>query len=186
MSTEPVIGERIPPSLDEVSRELSLLGNAKGSVASLEAALNKDIRALQDDYAARIDPLTEEITERVAILVDFANNDLTPYLEPGKKSLVLRGGTIGHALSPASAEIADEKKALAWLRKKRWIETFTTRIYTRKIAKSKLLKNPDMALKIPGVTIGQTDDIVLKPHQLPVSIVIVGKRVRIKGKRQAT
>lgn len=176
--------ERTILTIEEVSGKLSELGSVRGKISMIKAAIDEKVRQLHAEHAEEIDGLTARDAELTAELVDFADNDIGPYLDGPKRTIKLRGGVIGHALTARVVEFTKTEEAIiAWLKKKRWLTIFTKVVRSHVLVNAKLTDNPDMARKIPGVEFVRYDNVVVDPVMQQAEIIAKPPRRRVKGKR---
>lgn len=135
--------------IETLLEELSVIDTTKRGV---EVEKDERIKAIVDEFAPKIDPLTTrhgELMEQLAQL--FVENE-SWLTSSDNKTAVFRSGTMKSHTSPGALIVDDEELAIDYLRKKHILRAFTRRAKLT-LDKVRLKKHPELVAKIPGVWI---------------------------------
>lgn len=152
----------VPDDDDGCDDFIRLIGDAQAARDKLQADLDTEVRAVKARYEALQKPHVAEIeslSQGVHIYCTAHRKRLTG---DGKtKTFTFGAGAISWRMRPARVNLRGVEKVLAFLMADRKLARFL-RVKTE-IDKEALLKEPEAAAAIPGVSIGQGEDFVIKP-----------------------
>ncbi len=143
MTTPAEIAERFEGMLSELS-------DTDTECRHLQAEKDERIKAITDEYAPLIDPLTQRRAELMEQVAEHFVQHEDVLLSAESKSVVLRSGTISSRTSPGVLQVEDEAVAIESLRRLHKLRAFT-REGKRTLNKVELKKYPNLIIKIPGI-----------------------------------
>lgn len=164
----------IPQSIEEVSNCIAKVGRHQREFEQVQIKLNEDIeqiktQALKNSRSHQ--EAVEELFEKIFIYAEKHRDELT---ERGKKKTVhFPTGEISWRLTPPSVLLKNVKEVLE-LCKKLNLERFIR--VKEEVNKEAILKEPEVAQKIRGVTISQKEEFVVKPSETEIEIPRVTKK----------
>lgn len=165
----------------EIEAKLSELAEVDTQLRELEVTKDQEIKRIVDEYAPRIDPLTERreglMTELATLYVDNESVLTTGH----GKTAVFRSGVLSSRSSQGSLVVDDEGAAMKYLRKHGLLRRFT-RMGKRTIDKAALKKHPEVVEKIPGMSIDTPEHLHIKLVRTKIELkqLLLPFRVRTK------
>jgi len=158
----------IPKSLEEAAEYISRIGEEQREINGIQNRLNEKVEKLKSQAMAETSQREATISELVEGLFIFAESHRNKLTEEGKKKTIeLPTGIFGWRITPPAVSLKNVKEVLTELIKrglKRFIRT------KQEVDKEAMLKEPELAKNIKGVTISQREEFVVKPAELEVEI----------------
>lgn len=155
---------QVPAHLGEADEFLRLIQELELENEQNRLQLAAEIAAITEPYLRGFERNTELIERYMEGLYRYAQANKETLTESGKtKTVQLPSGALLWRTTPPKVSIKDEDAVLAELQR-RHLEQFIRR--TPEINKDKMLKNPTLAGSVTGVSITQTEEFVIKPHQI--------------------
>lgn len=158
----------VPRSLDEAAKFLAQIGEAQRATDEIQSGLNTKVDKLKTQAMADVEPHREQITQLVEGLFAYAEAHRDELTEHGKRKTVeVPTGTFGWRMTPPAVKLRDIEailESLKSLKLKRFIRT------KEEVDKEAMLKEPDVAKTVKGVSITQHEEFVAKPAELEVEI----------------
>ena len=159
----------VPQDLNEVTQFIALIGGRQRAVNEIELDLNTKVEDLKAEAITETKPHQEKISQLVEGLFVYAEAHRNELTDGGKhKTVEVPTGTFGWRMTPLSVSLRDAKsilKSLKSLGLKRFIRI------KEEINKEAMLKEPEIAKKVEGVTINQHEEFIVKPDKLEVEII---------------
>ncbi|MBU2219656.1 host-nuclease inhibitor Gam family protein [Patescibacteria group bacterium] len=160
----------VPKSLDEAAQFLAQIGKEQRATDEIKSGLNAEVDELKAKAMADSEPHQEKVSRLVEGLFAFAEAHRDELTENGKRKTVeVPTGTFGWRMTPPAVKLRDVEAILENLKSlklKRFIRT------KEEVDKEAMLKEPDVAKTVKGVSISQHEDFVAKPSELEVEIAI--------------
>lgn len=157
----------VPRDAAEADAFLAEIGAHVRSAELVQAALDEQVAALKTKAEAEAAPLNARIAALTKGLQVWAEANRESLCVGGRKTVALSSGEIGWRLRPPSVRIASigaVMEALRSLGLGRFIRT------KEEIDKQALLAEPQVAVNVPGVSIGsQGEDFFVQPVALPLA-----------------
>ena len=158
----------VPKNLDEAARFLAQIGKEQRATDEIKSGLNAAVDKLKVEAMAADEPHQEKVLQLVEGLFAFAEAHRDELTDGGKRKTVeVPTGTFGWRMTPPSVKLRDVEsilESLKSLKLKRFIRT------KEEIDKEAMLKEPETAKTVKGVSIGQHEEFVAKPAELEVEI----------------
>ena len=158
----------VPKSLDEAAQFLAQIGKEQRAVDKIQSDLNAKVDALKVTAMAGAEPHQQKVTQLVEGLFAFAETHREKLTDGGKRKTVeVPTGTFGWRMTPPAVSLRGVEailESLKSLKLKRFIRI------KEEVDKDALLKEPDVAKTIKGVSITQHEDFIAKPSELEVEI----------------
>lgn len=158
----------VPKSLDEAARFLAQIGQEQRAADKIRAGLNTAVEKLKAKAMADDKPHEEKISQLVEGLFAYAEAHRDELTDGGKhKTVEVPTGIFGWRMTPPAVSLRDVGsilESLKSLKLERFIRT------KEEVDKEAMLKEPDVAKKVRGVSIGQHEEFVAKPAELAVEI----------------
>ena len=154
----------VPQSATEASTMLADLGAEQRDLAVIQAALDEAVAAAKAKAEADAAPVKTRIAAMERGLEIWATANRQALTDGGKtKTITLPAGTLAWRAAPPSVSIKGVREVLGWLVAEGG--DFAGFLRTKaEIDKEAMLKDPALAAKVPGVTIGSTGEaFVVEP-----------------------
>ena len=169
----------VPQNLDEAAKFLRSIGQEQRKIDGIQSTLNQEIDVLQSKLMDDAKPHEEKISQLVEGLFAFAESNRDKLTDSGKhKSVELPTGLFGWRMTPPAVSLRDVESVLAILKSfglKRFIRTIPEK---EEVNKEAMLKEPDIAETVKGVSISQREEFIVKPMELKVEIVSDIKKLK--------
>lgn len=160
---------RIPASLAEVDNTISQMSALRRQVDAIKAEHNERVEELRAEALAKTKALQEQEFELLESLYLFAQANRSLVTNDGqRKSMRTPAGQFGWRMSPWSVTVRSAERALAFLKERSLVQFIRTK---EEVDKRELLKEPDLAQTIPGVSVTQREEFFVKPLELEVEFV---------------
>ncbi|MBU2109661.1 host-nuclease inhibitor Gam family protein [Patescibacteria group bacterium] len=158
----------VPKSLDEAAEFLAQMGKEQRATDVIQSGLNAEVDRLKAKAMAGAKPHQDKISQLVEGLFAFAEAHRDELTDHGKRKTVeVPTGTFGWRMTPLSVSLRDAESILKSLRSlglQRFIRI------KEEVSKEAMLKEPDVAKTVKGVSISQREEFVAKPAELEVEI----------------
>lgn len=159
----------VPKSLEEAAEFLSLVGQEKRKIEKIQSILNEKIEEWKSKAMVEVKSYDEKISQLVEGLFAFAESNREKLTDGGKRKTVeVPTGTFGWRMTPPAVSLRDVEsilESLKSLKLKRFIRI------KEEVDKEAMLKEPDVAKTVKGVSITQREEFVVKPTEIQVEIV---------------
>lgn len=159
---------RAPTSVGELREFVRYVGINKRKLDAIQTKLNEKIEQLKAQAIVNSLPHQEEIDRLFDGIYIFAESHRDELTEKGKKKTVnLPTGDILWRLTPPAVSLKNVKRIIELCkscRLKRFIRT------KEEVDKEAMLKEPERAKEIKGVTISQKEEFVVKPSEIEIEI----------------
>ncbi len=166
----------VPKNLNEATQFLAQIGKEQRATEKIQSGLNTAVDKLKAEAMANDEPHQKTISALVEGLFAFAEAHRDELTDHGKRKTVeVPTGTFGWRMTPPAVSLRDVKAILESLKSlnlKRFIRT------NEEVDKEAMLKEPEVAGKVKGVTIGQHEDFIAKPAELEVEIAIHADKLK--------
>ena len=160
----------VPKSLNEAAQFLAQIGEEQRATNKIQSSLNAKVDELKAKAMVNDEPHQKKISELVEGLFAFAEAHRDELTDHGKRKTVeVPTGTFGWRMTPPSVKLRDVEsilESLKALKLKRFIRI------KEEVDKEAMLKEPETAKTVKGVSISQREEFVAKPAVLEVEIVI--------------
>ena len=158
----------VPKSLDEAAQFLAQIGQEQRATDKIQSGLNTAVDKLKTQAMTDAEPHQKKVSQLVEGLFAYAEAHRDELTDGGKRKTVeVPTGTFGWRMTPPAVSLRDIEsilKSLKSLKLKRFIRT------KEEVDKEAMLKEPDVAKTVKGVSIGQREEFVAKPAVLEVEI----------------
>jgi len=159
----------VPNDLDEAAEYPKLIAQEHRKIEAIKATLNGKVEELEAKAGEEAKPHSEKIDELVEGLFVFAEGRREELTEEGKvKTVKLPTGFFGWRSTPPAVSLKNIKAVLKKLKElglKRFIRI------KEEPDKEAMLKEPEVAKSVKGVSITQYEEFFIKPLELEVEIV---------------
>ena len=159
----------VPKNLNEAAQFLAEIGQEQRATDEIRSNLNAKVDELKAEAIADDEPHQKKISELVEGLFAFAEGHRNELTDGGKRKTVeVPTGTFGWRMTPPAVSLRAVKsvlKSLKSLKLKRFIRT------KEEVDKEAMLKEPETAKTVQGVSISQHEEFVAKPAVLEVEII---------------
>lgn len=141
----------VPQTRDEADRMLARLGELQRDMKLREMAMAESIAAIKGEVETAVQPLHQEATEILQGLEIWATANRHVLTDGGRtKTVMLPAGSLLWRQAPNSVSIKGAEAVIAYLQAEGPPDFLRTKV---EIDKEAMLKAPDVARAIPGVTI---------------------------------
>lgn len=153
----------VPQSKDQANEFISDIGRMQRERERLQADMNDQISVIKEKFEAEAIPLGEKIRQMTAGVQVWCEANRAMLTEEGKrKHAVLASGKVSWRTRPPRVVLRGKEaiiEALNVLGLKRFLRV------SEDVNKEAMLADPEAARQVPGVTIVQTEDFVVTPHE---------------------
>lgn len=168
----------VPKSLGEAAQFLAQIGEEQRATNEIQSGFNAAVDKLKTEAMSAVEPHQRKVSELVEGLFGFAEANRVGLTDGGKRKTVeVPTGTFSWRMTPPAVHFTKVKDVLAALKKmklKRFIRV------KEEPDKEAMLKEPEVAKSIKGITITQHEEFVVKPAELGVEVVTqVGKLKKV-------
>lgn len=158
----------VPKSLDEAAEFLAQIGEEQRATDKIRSDINTKVDKLKAKAMADVKPYQEKISQLVEGLFAYAEAHRDELTDGGKRKTVeVPTGTFGWRMTPSAVSLRDVEsilKSLKSLGLERFIRT------KEEVDKEAMLKEPDVASTVKGVSVSQREEFIAKPTELEVEI----------------
>jgi len=158
----------VPKNLDEAAQFLTQIGEEQRATDKIRLDLNTAVDELRTQAMTEVEPCQKKISQLVEGLFAYAEAHRDELTDGGKRKTVeVPTGWFGWRMTPPAVSLRDVKsilESLKSLKLKRFIRT------KEEIDKDAMLKEPNLAITVKGVSISQHEEFVAKPAELEVEI----------------
>lgn len=168
----------VPQNLDESAKFLSKIGEEKRKVNNIQSDFNAEVERLKKKAMANTKTHDEKISQLVEGLFAYAQSHRSELTNSGKyKTVNLPTGTFEWRLTRPKVSLKNVKSILEAL-KELGLKRFIRKTVTEEVNKEKMLKEPNVAEKVEGVSITQHEEFIVKPAELKVEIPFKVKKLQ--------
>jgi len=158
----------VPQNLDEAAKFLSFIGQEQRKIESIQTALNEEIEELKNKTITKSKPYQEKISQLVEGLFAFAQSHRDELTDKDKRKTVdLTVGWFGWRMTPPAVSIRNIKSVLKRI-KELGLKQFIR--IKEEPNKEAMLREPEKAKMVKGISIKQHEEFVVKPTELKVEI----------------
>ena len=158
----------VPKSLDEAAQFLAQIGQEQRATDKIRSGLNTKVDELKAKAMVDDEPHQEKISQLVEGLFAYAEAHRDELTDGGKRKTVeVPTGIFGWRMTPPAVLLRGVESILESLKSlglKRFIRI------KEEIDKEAMLKEPDVAKTVKGVSISQHEDFIAKPAELEIEI----------------
>lgn len=158
----------VPKSLDEAAQFLTQIGEEQRAIDKTQLRFNAAVDKLKTKAMIDVEPHQKKVSQLVEGLFAYAEAHRDELTHGGqRKTVEVPTGLFGWRMTPPSVLLRDVKsilKSLKSLGLKRFIRT------KEEIDKEAMLKEPEVAKTVKGVSISQHEEFIAKPAELEVEI----------------
>ena len=166
----------VPKNLNEAAQFLAEIGQEQRATDKIRSILNAKVDELKAKAMADDEPHQKKISQLVEGLFAFAEAHRDELTDGGKRKTVeVPTGTFGWRMTPPSVKLRDVEsilESLKALKLKRFIRT------KEEVDKEAMLKEPETAKTVKGVSISQHEEFVAKPAELEVEIATLVDKLK--------
>lgn len=158
----------VPKSLEEVTEFIGEIGKNQRKIDQIQIRANNQIERVKSQAIKNSLPFQEEIDRLFEGVYIFAERHRDTLTEEGKKkTAVFPTGEVSWRMTPPAVSLRDVERVKK-LCKSLGLERFIR--IKEEVDKKAMLKEPDVAAKIEGVTISQKEEFVVKPAETEIEI----------------
>jgi len=158
----------IPASLKEAAEFIGRVGKEQREIDRIQNELNEEVEKLKSKSMSETQVRNENISQLVEGLFIFAESHRNELTEDGKKKTVeVPTGIFAWRMTPPAVSLKNVKQILKELVKRRLKQFIRVK---REVDKEAMLKEPELAVSVKGVSIGQYEEFMVKPAELEVEI----------------
>lgn len=168
----------IPKSTEEISEFIRKIGEHQREIDKIQTKLNNQVERIKAQAITDSSSHQETIDQLFEGIYIFAQTHRDELTEKGKKKTIqFPTGEAQWRLNPPAVTIAPQnvKKVIA-LCKSMELERFIR--VKEEVNREEMLKEPEVAGKIKGVTIGQKEEFVVKPSEIEIEIARDTKKLQ--------
>jgi len=158
----------IPASLEEAAEFVGRIGKEQREIDRIQNKLNEAVEKLKSKSMSESQVRNENISQLVEGLFIFAEShrkELTK--NEKKKTIEFPTGIFGWRMTPPAVSLKNVKQILKELMKRKLKQFIRVK---REVDKEAMMKEPELAASIKGVTIGQHEEFMVKPAELELEI----------------
>ncbi len=172
----------MPHNLGEAAKFLAKIGEEKRKIDAINLNLNDAVNELKTSAIVDVKPHQKKVDDLMSGLFAFAEANRKELTNNGRsKSVRLLTGFFGWRMTPKSVSLRNVKAILEELKSlklKRFIRI------KKEVDKEAMLRDPDKAETIKGVSINQHEEFVVKPDELEIEVTEKADRLKKITKRK--
>ncbi len=159
----------VPRNLDEVTRFVAEIGEAKRVIEEIQAALDQGVTTLKENASGKVTPHEERIQELLEGLYVFAEANRDTLTEGGKRKTVdVQTGCFGWRVARPSVWVGNNTKAVAALKNLGLDELVRT---IEEVNKEAILESPDKVKDVKGIKVRRDEEFFFtKPLTLKLEV----------------
>ena len=158
----------IPGSLQEAAEFVGRIGKEQREIDRIQNELNEAVEKLKSKPMSETQIRNENISQLVEGLFIFAESHRKELTEAEKKRTVeFPTGIFGWRMTPPAVSLKNVKQILKELMKRKLKQFIRVK---REVDKEAMLREPELAESVKGVSIGQREEFVVKPAELELEI----------------
>lgn len=158
----------IPGSLEEAAEFIGRIGKEQREIYQIQTDFNVAVEKLKGQAVLMTTPHERNISQLFEGLFVFGQSHRDELTESGKRKTVdLPTGIFGWHMTRPSVSLKNVKQILKELTKRRLKQFIRVK---REVDKEAMLKEPELATSVKGVSIGQQEEFMVKPAELEVEI----------------
>lgn len=161
-----------PMSRAEAEASIKTIGEKQQQIKRIEADLNDKINELKAQAQESITPLNEAIQAEFQGLHVYAEANRKTLLTGRSKTVKLGAGDMGWRTNPPKCHIRGQDAVVEALERQGHPEAVRIR---KEVNKDAVLNDPEKYRDIKGITIKQTEEFYVKPHETELERVEVVK-----------
>lgn len=163
----------VPKDLAEAAAFIHNIGATTRQIDEINTGLNEKIESLKHEAMKKVAPLSKQQDDLLEGLHTFAESRREDLTEGGKKKTVdLPTGSMSWRFTPPAVSLKDVEKVKKEIAKLTLVRFLRTKV---EVDKEALLREPEVAKKIKGITISQKEEFVVKPSETDAEIRITVK-----------
>lgn len=156
----------VPQSAEQAAEMLAEIGQKQRFISHLQTELDGTVARMKATTEELATPAKERIAELTRGLEIWASANRQALTLGRSKTITLATGVLRWRQSPPAVKLTKPAEVLAVIRELGLHGFLRTK---QEIDKEALLKAPDQALKIPGVTITQAEAFEVEPTKLDLA-----------------
>lgn len=158
----------VPRDLNEAAKFLLQIGKEERTINAIQSEFNAEVDKLKSKAMTNVKPHQIKEMQLIQGLFAFAESHRHELTKDGKlKTVKLPTGNFSWRLNPPSVSLSNVKSILKILKEKGLKHFIRTK---EEINKEAMLKEPDIAKEIKGVSIKQDEYFIVVPAELEVEI----------------
>lgn len=166
----------IPATLEEAAQFVELLAKRQSLIVTLEELHSRAMLNLQKEAAERVGPIEEQIKLLLDGLFVFAETHRGELTRGGRrKTARLPTGELLWRMTPPLVRVRNAKAVLKLLEQKGLRSLIRVK---KSVDKTAILKNPKRVAFIPGVTIEQHEEFVVKPARFALQLSVDTRKLK--------
>ena len=168
----------VPRDLSEAAQFLAEIGKEQRVIDKIQLSINARVEELKVKAINNVKPRQNRISQLMEGLFAYAEANRDELTENGKiKTIKAPTGVFGWRMTPPAVFLRNVKAIIANL-KLLGLEQFIR--VKEEIDKKAMLKEPEVAKKIKGVSISQYEEFVVKPTELEIEIAAQTNKLKRK------
>lgn len=158
----------VPSSDREVAEFIQAIGVHQRTIDQIQTGMNDQIERIKKGALARTSGQQEAIDQLFEGIFIFAQGHRDKLTENGKKKTVrFPTGEVLWRMTPPAVSLKGVEEVIKLCQARRLTRFIRVK---KEIDKEAMLKEPKVAEKIPGVTIRQKEEFVVKPSEVEIEI----------------
>lgn len=166
----------VPATLDEAARAIELIGREREAIELIEERIGRAICALEKRAVCLARPLEKKLRFLLDGLFVFAETHRGELTRGGRrKTARLPTGELLWRMTPPLVRVRNAKAVLKLLEQKGLRSLIRVK---KSVDKTAILKNPGRVAFIPGVTIEQHEEFVVKPARFALQLSVDTRKLK--------
>lgn len=157
----------VPQSAAEADEHIRIIGECQRHLSAIETAQAETVARTKAGFAEQAAPYEHEIRVRSEGLQTWCEAHRAELTKDGSKTVRFAAGEVCWRLRPASVTLSGVKEILGRIQALGLDRFLRTKV---EIDKEAMLKEPEAAAAIAGVSIGSTgEDFIITPDESPLA-----------------
>lgn len=152
-----------PTTQEEAAEAIREIGFHQSERARLQASMNDALQKTRADFEADARPHAERMAELMKGVQLYCEAHRQALTKDGRtKTVPFASGEVSWRLRPASIVVRGADQVIGWLKAQGWTKFVRTK---EEVDKEALGRELELAIKVPGLSVSQREDFVVKPFE---------------------
>jgi len=152
-----------PATREEAAEAIAELSFHQQERARLQASLNDALQRVRAEFEADARPHAERMAELMRGIQLFCEARRDELTKGGRvKTFAFATGEVSWRMRPPSIVVRGADKVIEWLKAQGWTKFIRTK---EELDKEALGREPELAIKVPGLSVSQREDFICRPFE---------------------
>lgn len=167
-----VASVNVAQTKDEAEARIERIGQLQRQITKIETTMNEKLSRIRTEHETQAAPLNTEIEQLVAEVQPWCEANRAELCKGKKKTAALTSGEVSWRIAPPKVVVRGVEAVIKALKKHDLARFVRTK---EEINKPAILAEPQAVEGIAGISITQTEEFVIKPHQTGIERALAVK-----------